>query len=379
MFNPLSSMYGSRGVALTSGSLGRVLDQEGREYVDWFTAHGAAIFGHGDPGMVQALQRAAEGLWAVGAGFGHPSRDALAEQVQRAFPGMRFVMCNSGTEAVEAALKFCAHLRPSRNRIIALRRGFHGRTLGALGLTFNPRYKEPFKGLVPSVEHLSWDMVPEAVDERVAAVFVEPVQGEGGVHPLPVDLGRAITDACRRSGAILVADEVQTGMGRCGPILASPLVGLKPQVVCLAKGLAGGFPCGMTLWESDLGDFSPGLHGSTYGGNPLACSMAAYGIQRVLEGASHGVCRIMECFRERVRGLGLAVRGLGSMTGVEVPADSSALVKALQDRGVLALAAGPRVVRFLPSFHTSWEDAELVLKALEGALSEACHGSGGAS
>ncbi|WP_040825388.1 aspartate aminotransferase family protein [Thermanaerovibrio velox] len=370
-------MYGNRGISLTSGNLGRVVDEDGREYVDWFTAHGAAIFGHRDPGMVETLKRAAEGLWAVGAGFGHPSREALGEQVMRAFPGMRFVLCNSGTEALEAALKLCVYLRPSRDRIIALRRAFHGRTLGALGLTFNPRYKEPFRRLIPQVEHLSPEMVPERVDDRVAAVFVEPVQGEGGVNPLPEGLGRAISEACQRNGAILVADEVQTGMGRCGPILASPLVGLNPQVVCLAKGLAGGFPCGMTLWRSDLGDFAPGLHGSTYGGNPLACAMGAYGIQRVMEGASAGICAVMEEFRERVLGLGLVVRGLGSMTGVEVPVDSSLVVRSLQSKGVLALPAGPRVVRFLPSFHATREDAELVFEALRLTVSEVSHGSGG--
>lgn len=367
-----SSIYGTRGITLSKGLGGRVWDDQGREYVDWFTAHGSAIFGHGDPQMVETLKDLSQGLWTVGAAFHHPSRDLLAEEVRRAFPGMRFMMCNSGTEALEGALKLCALLRPGRQRFIALRRGFHGRTLGALGLTFNPRYKLPFQRLLPQVEHLPPERVPDEVDSGVAAVFVEPVQGEGGVYPMDPVVGDAISRACEESGAILVADEVQTGMGRCGPMLASPLVGLRPQVVCIAKGLGGGFPCGMVLWRYHLGDFPKGLHGSTYGGNPMACALAALGIRRVTEGASMDACGVMESFRARVEGLGLpvSVRGLGTMTGVEVPVDSGSLVRSLQSLGVLSLPAGPRVVRFLPPFRVTHEEADMVIRALERALLE---------
>ena len=369
----LSSMYGSRGVQLVSGRLGRVVDREGREYVDWFTAHGAALFGHQDPQLVQALKGAAEGLWTVGAGFDHPSRRALEEEVERCLPGRRFFVCNSGTEAVECALKLCIALRPGRTRVIAARRAFHGRTLGALSLTFSPKYRSKFDPFLCRVEHLPPERIPEAIDDRVAAVFLEPVQGEGGVHPLDAELGRRITRAAAEHQAILVADEVQTGMGRCGRMMASHLVGLEPQVVCLAKGLAGGFPCGMVLWDRDLVDFSPGLHGSTYGGNPLACSLAALSMGRIRSGEHLEACRIMEAFRRELAGAGLdvQVRGLGTMTGVEVPVDSSGIVKSLQSAGLLALQAGPRVVRFLPSIKVTGEDAEMALdlfiRALRGA------------
>ena len=359
-----SVLYGGRGLTLTEGSGGRVRDSLGREYLDWFTGHGALLFGHRHPRLVAVLEEAAEGLWGVGAGFRHPAREACEERLAALLPRGRVLWANSGAEALEGALKLALLLRPGRPRLLAARRAFHGRTLGALGLTFNPKYREPFRAFLPPVEHRGAEELPAAVGPDVAAVFLEPLQGEGGVHPLDPELGRELTRACRASGALLVADEVQSGMGRCGALLASPLMGLEPDAVCLAKGLAGGLPAGALVWRGDLGDFAPHSHGSTCAGNPVVCRVALEAFRLLDEGLPQRGAALGEAFRGRLRGLGhpaiREVRGVGLLTGVEVAVPALGVVKALQDRGVLALAAGPRVVRFLPSFAATEEEGDRV-------------------
>ena len=360
-----SVLYGGRGLTLTEGSGGRVRDSLGREYLDWFSGHGALLFGHRHPRLVAALEEAAKGLWGVGAGFRHPAREACEERLAALLPEGRVLWVNSGAEALEGALKLALLLRPGRTRILAARRSFHGRTLGALSLTFNPKYREPFRAFLSPVEHRAVEDLPGAVGPDVAAVFLEPVQGEGGVNPLDPDLGRRISEACGNAGALLVADEVQTGMGRCGAVLTSPLAGLDPHVVCLAKGLAGGLPAGAVVWRGDLGDFAPHSHGSTCGGNPVVCRVALGAFRLLEEGLPERGAALGEGFRGRLRDLGhpaiREVRGVGLLTGVEVTVPALGVVKALQDRGVLALAAGPRVVRFLPPFAATEEEGDRVV------------------
>jgi acetylornithine/LysW-gamma-L-lysine aminotransferase len=263
--------------------------------------------------------------------------------------------------------------RPGRRRILALRRAFHGRTAGALSLTFNPHYRRPFQSLLFDVEHHAPENLPGVIDDTVAAVFVEPVQGEGGVHPMEPALGLQISDACREAGALLVADEVQSGFGRCGAMLASSLTGLASDIVCLAKGVAGGLPVGVTIWKGTIGDFPQGSHGSTYGGNPLVCRVAHEAFSMV---AGENLCAqardLGKSFRVRLDAIASPsvreVRGLGLLVGVEVEGRSAPVVRALQERGVLALPAGPSVVRFLPSFAAEPAHFERVAQALEEVL-----------
>jgi acetylornithine/LysW-gamma-L-lysine aminotransferase len=341
------------------------VDSEGREYIDFFNGHGAALFGHSNPELLAALQAASRGLWSVGAGFDSPVREELAETLGGFVGGGRVFLCNSGSEAIEAALKLSVALRPGRSRIMACRRAFHGRTSGALSLTFNPKYRMPFKALTADVEHHNPEDLPGRIDENTIAVFVEPVQGEGGVYPLPEGVGRAISESCARAGAILVADEIQSGMGRCGAMLASMLTGLDPDIICLAKGLAGGLPVGATVWKDTLGDFPSHSHGSTYGGNELVCgvAVAALGLIREKNYATHAA-ELGALLRSSLEQLGESggkriikgVRGLGLMVGLELDVPSIGVVKALQARGLLSLTAGPRVVRFLPSYAAGSDD-----------------------
>jgi acetylornithine/LysW-gamma-L-lysine aminotransferase len=351
----------------------RVRDSESREYIDFFNGHGAALFGHSDPILVSALQDAAQGIWSGGAGFESPARAELADALGAFLEGGRVFICNSGAEAIEAALKLAVALRPGRDKIFACRRAFHGRTCGALALTFNPKYKTPFKSILPEVGHFKPEELPELIDERTAAVFIEPVQGEGGVHPLEPVTGRALSDACAKSGALLVADEIQTGLGRCGALLASELTGLAPDIVCVAKGLAGGLPIGAAIWKGALGDFPPHTHGSTYGGNDLVARVAVAALKLLREKnyAAHAV-KLGEELRAAIRAIGSPaikeVRGLGLLNGVEIEPPSADIVRELQGRGLLALQAGPRVVRFLPSFAADSADAARAAEIFAGAL-----------
>jgi len=307
-------------------------------------------------------------------GFDNDFRALLVEKLGSLLPEGRVYLCNSGTEAIEAALKLVTLARPERRRILALRRAFHGRTSGALSLTFNPHYRRPFQPLLFNVEHHAPENLPGAVDETVAAVFIEPVQGEGGVYPLDPALGQEISASCQKAGALLVADEIQSGFGRCGAMLASSLTGLAADVVCLAKGVAGGLPVGVTIWKGSLGDFPQGSHGSTYGGNPLVCRVACEALALLTDEKLCERARLFgDSFRSRLEEVSSPaikeVRGLGLLVGVQVEGRSAPVVRALQERGVLALPAGPNVVRFLPSFAAEPDHFERVAQTLQEVLS----------
>lgn len=375
MSGSLSSLFGGRGIRFVCGKGGRVFDSEGREYIDFFNGHGAALFGHSNPVLQSTLAESSKGLWTCGAGFESPARAELAELLGSLVGEGKVFLCNSGTEAVEAALKLSVAVRPGRTRILACRRAFHGRTCGSLALTFNPKYRNPFKNIIPAVEHFNTEDIAGHIDENTIAVFIEPVQGEGGVHTLAENTGRMISEACARTGTVLVADEIQTGLGRCGTMLASELTGLTPDMVCVAKGLAGGLPIGALIWKKELGDFPPHTHGSTYGGNELVAGVAISALKLVKEenlparaGALGREFRVSlaQMQDQNVK----EIRGLGLLNGVETRISSIDIVKMLQTKGLLALAAGPRTVRFLPSFVATSADIASAVEIFRETLRE---------
>ena len=375
MSGSLSSLYGGRGIELSHGAGSKVFDTNGREYTDFFNGHGAALFGHAVPELRNALAAAADKMWSGGAGFESQAREQLADLLGSLMGGGRVFLANSGTEAIEAALKLAITARQGRTRILACRRGFHGRTCGALGMTFNPKYRKPFAGFIPNAEHFEPDELAANIDEHTAAVFVEPVQGEGGVFPLKEDAGRAISKACSDHGALLIADEVQTGLGRCGAPLASSLAGLAPDIVCVAKGLAGGLPAGAAIWKRELGDFPPHSHGSTYGGNELVARVAIAAVSLMLDRKYYEqAAELGRLFRSELAKINnpavKEIRGLGLLNGVELSLPSLDVIKALQNNGVLSLAAGPRVIRFLPSFAANGGDMAKVAEILGRTLEE---------
>lgn len=373
MAGTLSRLYGGRGIALTHGEGAYVWDGGGRRYIDFFNGHGAALFGHANPVLMEELSEASRGVWSCGAGYESPVREELAAILGGELGDGMVFLCNSGTEAIEGALKLAATLGGKRHEIIACRRGFHGRSCGALGLTFNPKYRAPFASLIPAAKHYAPEDIPAKISNETLAVFIEPVQGEGGVYPIPEEVGRAITESCHAHGVLLIADEVQSGLGRCGSFFASPARGLAPDIICLAKGLAGGMPAGAVIWRGELGDFPPHSHGSTYGGNELTARVSLAALKYIKENnlCAHAA-KVGAFIREEIlrRNIPLVsdVRGAGLLIGVETDIPSQDIVKALQENGLLSLAAGPRVVRFLPSFAVTEETAREAIDIFEKTM-----------
>ncbi|MCF0248401.1 MAG: aspartate aminotransferase family protein [Synergistes sp.] len=388
MSGSLSKLYGGRGVALARGEGAFVWDSEGKRYIDFFNGHGAALFGHSNPVITEALRDAVQCVWSAGAGFDSPVRDRLAEILGGEFRhsdsnDALVFLCNSGTESIEAALKLSSAVNGKRKEIIACRRAFHGRSCGALGMTFNPKYRSPFANIIPSVKHFAAEEIPEKIGDDTLAVFIEPVQGEGGVYPIPEEVCRAITEQCREKGALLIADEVQCGLGRCGSFFASYERGLEPDIICVAKGLAAGMPAGAVIWRKSLGDFPPHTHGSTYGGNELTArvSVAALTLLKEMDLCAHAKrlgAFIADEISKRDLPLVSGTHGAGLMIGLDTEIPSQDAVRELQKNGLITLTAGPRVLRLLPSFAVTEETAVDAVNIIEETFKDtAAHGGAG--
>jgi len=273
-----SGLYPKQPLVLVRGEGARLWDAEGREYIDCVGGHGVANVGHANPAVIRAVTEQVRRLVICPNGFYNDQRaQLLAELTRIAPPGLeRAFLCNSGTEAVEAAFKF-TRLATHRTKIIAAMRGFHGRTFGALSATWRKVYRQPFEPLVPGFSFVPYNRparMEQAVDEETAAVILEVVQGEGGVNPGDGDYLRGVQALCRERGALFIVDEVQTGFGRTGRMFASQHHDLRPDLMCVAKSIAGGLPMGAVLISPRVGDLPKKVHGSTFGGNPLACAAA---------------------------------------------------------------------------------------------------------
>ena len=366
-----------RDVVIVRGDGARLWDEKGREYIDCVAGHGVAIVGHCNPAVIEAVTRQAGTLITCPQIFFNDQRAALLQRLTSLTPpGLdRAFLCNSGTEAVEAAIKF-ARLSTGRPGIIATMRAFHGRTLGALSATWNKKYRDPFEPLVPGFSHVPYDKldaVESAMDDQTAGIIVEVVQGEGGVHPGSTDYFQGLRTLCDERGALLIFDEVQTGFGRTGRLFACEYHELVPDILCVAKGIAGGLPMGATILGPRVQGLKPSVHGTTFGGNPLCCAAALATIDYILEhdlpqrAAEEGewlVQRLQAIGGPRIR----AVRGVGLMIGIELRERVQPYLAALMDRGVLALPAGRTVIRLLPPLVIEREELESVASAIEEVL-----------
>jgi acetylornithine/LysW-gamma-L-lysine aminotransferase len=372
-----SGVYGKQPLALVRGEGALVWDATGKEYIDCIAGNGVAIVGHANPAIAKAVAQQAQKLVVCPGGFYNDQRaQLLPELIRIAPPGLeRAYLCNSGTEAVEAALKF-ARLSTGRKNIIAAMRGFHGRTFGALSATWRKPYRQPFEPLVPGfgfVPYNRLERLEQALDDETAAVILEVVQGEGGVIPGDEAYLRGAQALCRERGAILIVDEVQTGFGRTGRMFASQHHGLEPDLMCVAKGMAGGLPMGAVLTGSRVGELPSRVHGSTFGGNPLVCAAALAAIafiegeglpRRSAQLGAHLVEGLAAIDSPLVR----QVRGLGLMVAVELKGKAAPHLAALAERGVLALSAGASTMRFLPPLVISEEQVETVIGQVTAVL-----------
>jgi acetylornithine/LysW-gamma-L-lysine aminotransferase len=372
-----SGVYPKRPVAIVRGAGARLWDADGREYIDCVGGQGAANLGHANPAVAAAIRAQAERLISCPEILPNDERAAYQAELLASMPAglERVFLCNSGAEAIEAALKF-ARLLTGRPNVVAAARGFHGRTMGALSATWEPKYREPFAPLVPGFAHVPFDRpeaLAESVDDHTAAVLIELVQGEGGVRPASAAFVAAAAHLCRERGALLIVDEVQTGFGRTGTLWACERYGLAPDLLAAAKSIGGGLPLGAVAIHGRLGPLPQGSHGSTFGGNPLACAAGRAALRFLREhdlprqAAEKGAWLL-----ERLRELRLPkvreVRGLGLLVGLELKERVQPTLAALLDRGVLALPAGPNVLRLLPPLVISYEELERVVAMIDDVV-----------
>jgi acetylornithine/N-succinyldiaminopimelate aminotransferase len=361
-------------VTFVRGSGARLWDSDGNEYIDLLAGIATVQLGHCHPAIVAALERQARSLWHVSNFFYNQPMVELAERLVTRSLGGGVFFTNSGAEAIECALKLARRHRP-RGEFVVLEGGFHGRTFGALSATPQPSKQEPFAPLVPGVRVVPRDdpeRLAASVDERCAAVLVEPIQGEGGVHPLTRELLAAARAACDRSGALLVFDEVQCGIGRTGSLFAYQHedVAVTPDVVCLAKGLGGGFPIGACVVTPALREtLRPGDHGSTFGGNALACAVANAVLDVVDDHAFLARVRARgERLRRGLAELGLHVRGRGLMLAFALDDAPAFVERALHEARLVLNATGPDTVRLVPPLVIEDEEIDSALARIASLL-----------
>jgi LysW-gamma-L-lysine/LysW-L-ornithine aminotransferase len=372
-----SGLYTKRPLVIVRGEGALLYDEDGREYIDCVGGQGSANLGHGNAAVADAISAQARTLASCTELFYNDRRAELYDVLGSLLPPSldRMFLCNSGTEAVEGALKF-ARAATKRTGVVATMRGFHGKTMGALSATWGPEYRDVFGPLVPGFSHVPFnktEALDAAITSETAAFIVELVQGEGGVRAAAHEFIHEAARLCRDRGALLVFDEVQTGFCRTGTMFAFEQYEVVPDILCLAKSIAGGLPMGAIAFSRAVGDLPKRSHSSTFGGNPLACAaaIAAIGEMRRLDLATRARERgaqLLDGLRairsDKVR----EVRGLGLLAGIELKENAGPALKALQDEGVLALGAGPTVVRYLPPLVISAAQIERVLAATARVL-----------
>jgi acetylornithine/LysW-gamma-L-lysine aminotransferase len=365
-------VFSEKPIRIARGDGPHLYDPEGTQFLDVGASYACTPVGHCHPAVVDAVQSQVADLLFVQGSYPTDARDAARDALAAAAPdGLEHVwLCNSGTEANEAALKF-ARSATGRSKLVAATRAFHGRTAGTLSLTWKDEYREAYEPLLSDVEFVDYGdeaALRAAVDEETAAVFLEPIQGEGGVHPAPGGYLGAAREATEEAGAALVLDEIQTGMGRTGETWACKGRGVTPDVVTAAKGIASGLPMGATLCADWVAE-GAASHGSTFSGNPVVCAAAAATLETLHdESLPAQAAEVGEYLREELEAADLPVRdvrGEGLMVGVEVKRGANRVLKQLAlEHQVLGLPAGRTVVRLLPPLVIERVHADRVVDAL---------------
>ena len=393
--------YKRQPIVIVRGDGSRVFDAEGQAYLDFISGIGVVVLGHGHAGLAAVIARQAETLIQTSNLYYHPLQGQLAARLAALSGLQRAFFCNSGTEAVEACLKFARRYWFSqgvkhRTQFVALHHGFAGRTLGALSVTANPAYREPFEPLIPGVTFVSPDdpaALDAAVTDHTAAIIAEPIQGEGGVRPLSGAFAVAIERACDRTGALLIADEVQCGLGRTGQPFYFPILGLTPDLISVGKALGSGIPIGAALVAEHVArKVWAGDHGSTYGGNLLSTRAALYVLEQLTgtrEAAAYappggviGNVRAMSSVFEHAlnrlaaeHALVHAVRGVGLMRALELTIDAAPVVEGALKAGLLVNRTAERTVRMLPPLTVTTTEIDEAAAILDRVLISVATGS----
>ena len=366
-------VYPKRDLALVRGEGAWVWDEHGQRYIDCVAGIAVASVGHANGEVAAAISDQSKRLVTCPGIFYNDTRADLMEKLVKIAPDRltRVFLCNSGTEAMEAALKF-ARITTGKNGFVSAMRGFHGRSMGALSATF--KYRQEFEPLIPGhsfVPFNNFAKLEAAVDDTTAAIVLEVVQGEGGVRPADKAYLEQVRRLCDERGVLLIFDEIQTGFGRTGHMFACQGMGVAPDLMTLAKAMGGGFPIGAVLCSDKIAS-AAGKHGSTFGGNPLACAAANAAIDFMVEHnlAEQARLRGAQFMEEIDQDLSVVreIRQLGLMIGIELKIKSRPVIEALMEQGILALPAGPTVVRLVPPLVISAEQISEVAATLNSVL-----------
>jgi len=376
----MANTFSKRDRVLTRGRGALVWDINGNEYIDCTGSYGVAVVGHCHPRVVEAVQRQVETLIACHASFYNDARSELLEKIIGIAPkGLdKVFLSNSGAESVECAIKL-ARKYSGKPEIVSLMGAFHGKTMGALSATWKKKYREPFMPLVPGFKHVppnNLEKMRAAITGKTAAVLVEPVRGEGGVLVPSDDFLPGLREICDEKDVLLIFDEVQTGFGRTGKVFACEHWNVVPDIMCLAKSVAGGIPMGATFAREDvMSAFQRGEHSSTFSGNPLVCAAASAAIDVLVEEKlPERAATLGKYFKGKLEGLAekhkivREVRGLGLMLGMEMRFDVYNILLGCMERGVLVLDAGRNVVRFLPPLVIEKEQIDRVVEVLDEVM-----------
>jgi acetylornithine/N-succinyldiaminopimelate aminotransferase len=377
--------YKRNPVTLVRGQGVRLYDTNGREYLDLLSGIGVVALGHSHPSLARAIADQAQTLVHTSNLFYHPLQGQVAEKLASLSGLPRAFFCNSGTEAVEACLKFARRYwytkDEPRAEFIALDESFHGRTFGSLSVTSDEHYRKPFEPLLPTVKFVPVNdaaALAQAVSNKTAAIIAEPVIGEGGIRPLTATFAAAIRDGCAKTGALFIADEIQCGLGRTGHAFYYQALGLQPHLVSVGKALGSGVPVGAALVSQQVADtIAFGDHGTTYGGNLLACRAALTVLGEIFDGGVFdNVKRVGARFEGRLRAIAgkhrivKEVRGAGLMWGLELSRDAAPVVPAALERGVIVNRTATTVVRLLPPLVITDAEADEALGRLDAALGD---------
>jgi predicted acetylornithine/succinylornithine family transaminase len=376
--------YKRQPVVFVRGDGVRLTDIEGRTYLDFISGIGVSVLGHGHPALGRAVAEQASQLLHTSNLYYHPLQGQVAARLAALSGLQRSFFCNSGTEAMEACLKFARRYWftqgvRGRTAYVAFEHGFSGRSMGSLSVTANPHYREPFEPLIPGVTFVAPDDVgalEAAVSSATAAIVVEPIQGEGGVRPISPAMAEAIERLCARTGALLIADEIQCGLGRTGVPFYFQTLGLTPDLITVGKALGGGVPVGAALVSEDVASkVLPGDHGTTYGGNLLATRAALVVLEELMDrGLQAHVAEVGAYFGDRLGEMAARhplvreVRGAGVMRGLELKVDATPVVEGALARGLLVNRTAERVVRLLPPYIVSTREVDEAIGVLDVVL-----------
>ncbi|MCZ6648329.1 MAG: aspartate aminotransferase family protein [Thaumarchaeota archaeon] len=379
----LAPVYKKFQVVLSKGSGSVVWDQNGREYIDCMAGYGVALVGHSNPHVRKAINQQLEKITTCHGSFYNEARsEALLALDRICPPNLRnYFLCNSGAETIEAALKL-ARRATGRKKLIAMTGSYHGKTMGALSTTWSRRYRDPFGPLLPQVEFVPFGNVGilrEKVDETTAGVLLEPIQGESGIHSASEEFMLEARKSCDKVGSLLILDEIQTGLGRTGDMWAHQAYGVTPDILCSAKGLAGGLPAGAMITSQKVASsFRTGDHTTTVGGSPVVCAALKATLEFIekenLVGRAKEMGGIFFDGLENLKAKHSAireVRGKGLLIGLETRFDIRDILLSCMRRGLLLLYSGRNVLRFLPPLVIEPTQIKKALAILDKAFGEA--------